>query len=115
MAERLTTALHSLGITTTPVRALDYALEFEIVQAGCRFHSMLGPVNDGERQWLWTSEPRRSTLRRLFGSSDVPAHTVVLTAMDRCVRSLGAQSIRWYDADTWNDAPDEGWHLDPVV
>ena len=115
LADRLTTALHSLGIATTPVRTLDYALEFELVHADRSFYSMLGPVNDGERQWLWTSESKQSMLRRLFGASDAPAHTAVLAAMDRCARILGAQSIRWYEADTWNDAPDEGWHRDPVV
>lgn len=43
LAPQLITALKQHGVAATPVRALDYAQEFELRYGGRTFYSMLGP------------------------------------------------------------------------
>ena len=115
LAARLTAALTARGIEATVPSALDYAHEFEIRHGGQKFYSMLGPANDGVRQWLWFADSTLGAVGRWLGRRDDTAHVAVLRAMDQVVRDLGATSIRWYEAIDWNEAPDERWHPDPVV
>jgi hypothetical protein len=115
LASRLTAALQRRGAPTTPVRALDYAHEFEIQQGQRTFYSMLGPANDSVRQWLWFADSTLGGVARLMGRRDTTEHAAVLQAMQAVLVELGMGSIRWYEPVDWNEAPDERWHRDPVV
>lgn len=115
LASQLTGALQRRGLGVTEARALDYAHEFELRQGDRTFYSMLGPVNDEERQWLWFADSTLRGFARLLGRRDQAEHTAVLHAMHAVLGELGMQSIRWYDATDWNEAPTERWHRDPVV
>jgi hypothetical protein len=115
LALQLLTALKKHGVAATAVRALDYAQEFELRQGGRTFYSMLGPANDEGRQWLWFADSTLGALARLVGRRDESEHVALLQAMDAVLRELGMNSIRWYTAADWNEAPAERWHRDPCA
>jgi hypothetical protein len=115
LAARLAAGLARRGLESTPPSTLAYGLEFEIRHAGRAFHSIVGPVNDGTRQWLWFADSTLGRLRRWLGESDAAAHEAVLAAMHEAVAELGARSIRWYESGDWNEAPDERWHATPFA
>ena len=115
LAPRLTEGLQRRGLGVTEIRALDYAQEFELRQGARTFYSMLGTVNDDVRQWLWFADSTLGGLARLVGRHDEAEHTAVLQGMHAVLGELGMQSIRWYEAADWNEAPKECWHPDPVV
>ena len=115
LASQLTAALQRRGIATTPLRALDYAHEFEIQRGERTFYSMLGPANDDVRQRLWFADSRLGGLAKLIGRRDTTEHTAVVRAMHEVLVELGMGSIRWYEPGDWNTAPDERWHREPVV
>lgn len=114
LASRLIAALQARGIAVAAVQALDYAQEFEVRQGERAFHSMLGPANDGIRQWLWFADSTLGAIAKLIGRRDESEHTAVLQAMHDVLRELSMQSIRWYEPADWNEAPDDRWHRDPV-
>ena len=113
LAPQLITALKQHGVAATPVRALDYAQEFELRYGGRTFYSMLGPANDEDRQWLWFADSTLGAWARLVGRRDESEHTVVLQAMNAVLHELRMQSVRWYTAADWNEAPADHWHPEP--
>lgn len=116
VARAILDGLATAGYAIDRFDSLDYAYDFRVHAGDQRFFGMVGPSNDGVRQWLFLLESELPVWRRWFGASDAAAHEAVLRAAHRVIAALpGAQAIRWYTLAEWNEAPDDHWSSDPVA
>ena len=119
-AEPLATAvldgLAAAGYAIDRFDSLDYAYDFRIHAKGHRFYGMVGPSNDGVRQWLFVLESELPAWRRWFGATDAGTHEAVLHTAHQVIAALpGVQGIRWYTLTELNEAPDDQWSPSPVA
>ena len=116
LLDELLAALRARGLEVDAPQAIDYAFEFWIRCEGNKYYGMFGEVDDGVRQWLMSAEAAGFSLQRLFGRDRDKAHRSILTALHNALSdSPRVRSIRWYERDDWNAAPDERWHPAPTA
>jgi hypothetical protein len=93
---------------------LAYAADFRVRSGLHAFHGMLGPVDDGPRQWLVTFDSQLRAWRRLLGATDARELDALLRGAHAALAALpGIRSLRWYPPRDWNEAPDERWSPEP--
>ena len=116
LLDELVAALRGRGGEIDAPQPIDYAFEFWIRYQGGRFYAAFGEVDDGVRQWLLSAEVPGLRLQRLFGRRDEASHHALLGAIHQALSTNPrVRSIRWYEREDWNSAPDEGWHPDPAA
>jgi hypothetical protein len=117
LARELFAALERRGLEVRRLGAgLDYAADFRVYSGDRSFYGMLGPVDDGVRQWLLSFDSQLPPWRRWFGATDNAEFSTALRAAHEALTNLpGVRSIRWYTPHDWNEAPDERWSPDPAV
>lgn len=116
LARELCVALEQHGLAVQPLGGLDYAADFRVRVGERAFYGMLGPVDDGVRQWLLSFDSLLPRWRRWFGANDKAELQALLAAAHQVLTNFPKiRSVRWYTAHDWNEAPDDRWHPDPAV
>ena len=116
VAIALLDGLAAAGYAVERLDGLDYAYDFRVRADGHRFYGMVGPSNDGVRQWLFVLESELRAWRRWMGATDTVTHEALLRAAHGAIAALpGVRSIRWYTLAELNQAPDDQWSPDPVA
>jgi hypothetical protein len=117
LARALLARLERRGLRVERLAAgLDYAADFRVYFGDRGFYGVLGPVDDGVRQWLLSFDSQLPAWRRWFGATDNAELSRVLRAAHETLTDIpGVRSIRWYTPRDWNEAPDDRWSPDPAV
>ncbi len=115
LATHLSGALRDQGFHISELDWIDYAWDFFCYVPHGRIYCVLGPCDDGPRQWLITTTPYRRFFHWLLRRRSVEDdHRGLCQGIHSILsRDSRFRSVRWYTQKEWDKGFGESWSDEP--